>query len=87
MKLFYNTYMTQNNLNETEEKIDQYNMSFIEIATNLNITENEVKKIYNVAIRKLKHPKYYRYFKELINQEDICNENLEKYGENILKDN
>ena len=45
--------MTQNNLKETEEKIDQYNMSFTEIATSLNITENEVKKIYNVAIRKL----------------------------------
>lgn len=78
--------MTTNNIKETDERIEQFSMSFQEIGNNLGISENEVKKLYNVAIRKLKHPKYYKYFKELINMDESINDTLEKYGENHLKD-
>ena len=63
-------------------------MTFEEISVALNIPENEVKKIYKVAIRKLKHPKYFKYFKDFIYEDFSSGETNEKYdgSENTIRD-
>jgi AraC-like DNA-binding protein len=66
------------------EEQENYHMSFKEIADELCLSENEVKKIYNTAIRKLKHPVNFKYFKDLIGEKTI-EETLSKYGDEILK--
>jgi len=74
-----------NNINYIKNNEDFF-MSFQEISIILEISENEVKRIYSSAIRKLKHPKYFKYFREIIKNNDITSETLEKYGDTLIKD-